>query len=56
MEKTRMIHIRVSETLHREIRLLCADKDITIQKYVNDLISNDLVNLKKKGGRQQKKK
>jgi len=48
MEKSRMIHIRLGETLHRQVRLICADKDTTIQDYVEELIRKDLS--KKKGG------
>ena len=42
-----MIHIRLSEAVHRQVRLVCADKDTTIQDYVEELIRKDLS--KKKG-------
>ncbi len=48
MEKYKMIHIRLSEKLHRQVRLICADKDVTIQDYVEELIQKDIS--KKKGG------
>ena len=43
-----MIHIRLGEALHRQVRLICADKDTTIQDYVEELIRKDLS--KKKRG------
>ena len=47
MDKSKMIHIRLGEALHRQVRLICADKDTTIQDYVEELIRKDLS--KKKG-------
>jgi len=41
MEKSRMIHIRLGEVLHRQVRLIFADKDTTIQDYVEELIRKD---------------
>jgi len=36
--KDRMIHIRLDEQIHRQLRILVAKKDTTIQQLVSDLI------------------
>tara|TARA_B100000959_G_scaffold285809_1_gene361844 strand:+ start:2801 stop:2962 length:162 start_codon:yes stop_codon:yes gene_type:complete len=50
MEKTRMIHIRLNESMRKEIKLLCVHEDKTIQDYIVDLIQKDFGKRKKKGG------
>lgn len=49
-----MIHVRLPQNIRREIRLLCADKDITIQSYLVNLIERDLIKRKQKGGDKKK--
>ncbi len=51
-----MIHIRLPQSVRREIRFICADKDITIQSYVMDLIQKDFEERQKKGGKPKGKK
>jgi len=38
----RMIHIRLPKEMHRLVRLQAAEKDITIQKWVVDIIKKEL--------------
>jgi predicted HicB family RNase H-like nuclease len=38
----RMIHVRLSPELHRRIRIQAAEKDVTIQDWVRDLIEREI--------------
>lgn len=40
--KTRMIHIRLPEELHRKLRIRVAESDKTIQDWVVDAVNNEL--------------
>jgi len=40
--KTRMIHVRIPEELHKRLRIRTAEKDTTIQDWVAMLIRNEL--------------
>lgn len=40
--KTRMIHVRIPEDLHKRIQIRTAEKDTTIQDWVAMLIRNEL--------------
>jgi predicted HicB family RNase H-like nuclease len=40
--KTRMIHVRIPEDLHKRIRVRTAEQDTTIQDWVAMLIRNEL--------------
>ena len=40
--KTRMVHIRLPEELHRKLRIRAAERDKTIQDWVVDAIRNEL--------------
>jgi predicted HicB family RNase H-like nuclease len=40
--KTRMIHVRIPEELHKRLRIRIAEKDTTIQDWVAMLIRNEL--------------
>jgi len=40
--KTRMIHVRIPEELHKRLRVRTAEKDTTIQDWVAMLIRNEL--------------
>lgn len=40
--KGRMIHIRLSEDLHKKLRVRVAEEDVTIQDWVSDLIKRIL--------------
>ncbi|MFQ5881862.1 MAG: hypothetical protein ACE5I9_05250 [Candidatus Methylomirabilales bacterium] len=41
-KKDKKIHIRLSENLHKKLRIKCAFKDATIQEYVEGLVREDL--------------
>jgi hypothetical protein len=49
-----MLHIRMTEEIHRKIRFICADADMPIQTYVMDLINKDIGKREKKGGIKKK--
>lgn len=49
-----MIHIRLSDDMRREVKLLCVYEDKTIQNYVIDLVQKDLEKRQKKGGIKRK--
>ena len=38
----RKIHVRLSQDLHRRLRVCCAELDTTIQDYVVDLLEREL--------------
>jgi len=40
--KTRMIHIRLPEKLHKRLRIRAAEADITIQEWVIDALETKL--------------
>ena len=40
--KTRMIHIRLPEQLHKRLRVRAAESDITIQEWVVDALESKL--------------
>ena len=40
--KTRMIHIRLPEQLHKRLRVRAAESDITIQEWVVDALETKL--------------
>jgi len=40
--KTRMIHIRLPEGLHKRVRIRAAEDDKTIQDWVAEAIGNEL--------------
>lgn len=52
MEKKveRMIHIRLPETLHKRLRILTAELDTTIQKWVAEIVIKELEKEWKKKG------
>ena len=37
-----MIHIRLDEQIHKQLRILVAQKDTTIQQLVNDLVRREV--------------
>lgn len=41
-QKTRMIHIRLPEELHKELRIRAAETDTTIQEWVVNTIGSKL--------------
>lgn len=53
-ESERKIHIRLSEDTHRQLRIRCAELDITIQGYVAGLIEDSLVVTAKKSKARRK--
>ena len=40
--KTRMIHVRIPEELHKRLRIRTAERDTTIQDWVAMVIRNEL--------------
>ncbi|MFC1946277.1 toxin-antitoxin system HicB family antitoxin, partial [Chloroflexota bacterium] len=40
--KTRMIHIRLPEQLHKRLRIRAAESDITIQEWVVDALETKI--------------
>ena len=56
MDKTKMLHIRVSETWYKDIKHYCVEKDISVTQYINDLLLKDSISRKKRGGGKGKKK
>ena len=41
-QKTRMIHIRLPEELHKRLRVRAAETDVTIQEWVVDAIGSKM--------------
>jgi len=48
VEKGRMLHIRLAESTHRQLRILAATAGTTLQDYVEDLLVSDLLRMLKK--------
>ncbi len=46
--KTRMIHVRVPEDLHKRLRIRAAESDITMQDWVATAIRSELDRLEAK--------
>ncbi len=42
IKNERLIHIRVSEEIHRHLRIRAAELDITMQKLVEQMIEKEL--------------
>ena len=40
-----MVHIRLDEQTHKQLRVLVAHRDTTIQQLVNDLVRNEVEGL-----------
>ena len=40
--KTRMIHVRISEDLHKRLRIRAAETEVTMQDWVGAAIKNEL--------------
>lgn len=47
-KKGRVIHIKLSEDIHKRLRICVAELDTTIQHWVADLIENELNKQNKK--------
>jgi predicted HicB family RNase H-like nuclease len=50
--QTRMVHVRLSEELHKQLRIRAAESDVTLQDWVTMAIQhefNRIENLKEKG-------
>jgi len=41
--KSRMIHVRLPENLHKEVRIRAAETDVTIRGWVLDIMQRELV-------------
>ncbi len=50
--KTRMIHVRLPDELHKKVRIKAAEADTTLQDWVAMAIKNELA--RQKSGRQKK--
>ena len=48
--KTRMIHVRLPENVHKKVRICAAEMDVTIQGWVLEAIQRELVRQKKQAG------
>jgi len=48
--KSRMIHVRLPENLHKEVRIRAAETDVTIQDWVLDIMQRELVRQGKQAG------
>ena len=46
MNKDKMIHIRLDKNTHKKLLYLCIEKEISIQKYVEKLIKDNIENKK----------
>jgi predicted HicB family RNase H-like nuclease len=46
MIKSKMVHIRLDKEMHKKLLYLCIEKEISIQKYVERLIKDDIENKK----------
>jgi predicted HicB family RNase H-like nuclease len=46
---TRMIHVRISEDLHKRLRISAAESDVTMQNWVATAIQNELNRQAKNG-------
>ena len=46
MVKNKMIHIRLDKETHKKLLYLCIEKEISIQKYVEKLIEDNVRNKK----------
>jgi len=42
MQKKKLIHIRLSDDIHKKVRIKCAYDDVSIQDYVENLIAEDV--------------
>lgn len=43
---SKMIHVRLSSSLHKSLKLLLVEKEATIQEWVEDLIKKELAKTK----------
>jgi predicted HicB family RNase H-like nuclease len=41
--RTRMVHVRLSEELHKQLRIRAAESDTTLQDWVTIAIQNELI-------------
>lgn len=41
-KSNRMIHIRLDEEVHKRLRIVAAEKDVSIQELVTSLIERDI--------------
>ena len=48
--KTRMIHVRLPENVHRKVRIRAAEMDATIQDWVLEAIQRELTRQDKQAG------
>lgn len=46
--QTRMVHVRLSEALHKRLRIRAAESDTTLQDWVTMAIQNELERQEKK--------
>ncbi len=48
--KTRMIHVRLPEEVHKKVRIRAAEMDVTIQDWVLEVIQRELARQDKQAG------
>jgi len=46
-KKEKMIHVRLSDDAHRQLRILAAESDTTIQKWVESIVTKELEKYKR---------
>jgi hypothetical protein len=46
--KVKNIGLKIEEVLHKELKKLCIDKDMTMEKFVTELIKTSIESGKKK--------
>ena len=54
--KTRMIHVRLPEKVHKKVRICAAETDMTIQDWVLDVIQRQLARQDKQAGEKRGKR
>ena len=48
--KARMVHVRLTEEVHKRLRIRAAENDTTLQDWVAEAIKNELARQERKGG------
>jgi len=54
--KTRMIHVRLPEDVHKKLRIRAAETDMTIQDWALDVIQRELARQDKQAGEKRGKR
>ena len=46
MDNKKMIHVRLDENIYKKLRHICIEREISIQKYVEELVRKNVTNKK----------